>query len=143
MSRWDSHILYIFAVDYAKEKKHIDRVYVYQPNTGTEGIWLRQKIISFLADPNNQCNSFYGMGRLPKSSPVRVYMWNDQHFIKTKDNDTKADNLGELPEIAYLDNVIHISQAPKPTILDYLKIRLDSLTGILDTDELLESVLSE
>lgn len=86
----------IIAVHYQKEKEgtYLESVKIDEPAE----IRTRERIISDIADEKkNVKTAIQKDGKWVEGEQVRVIMVNFEEFIRTDENETRVDDLGDLP----------------------------------------------
>ena len=100
MTKWSDYA--IIAVQFRKEKRHIDKVKIKEDNGDKlidEQIVSRDKAVNAIEGGINFVTAYNKQNQWTKGDNVEIVIINNTKFIRTDGNRIEEDNLGELPEM--------------------------------------------
>ncbi|MGB8299220.1 MAG: DUF3892 domain-containing protein [Polyangia bacterium] len=99
--RWADFV--ITAVRYDPDRSHITELLVRTDNGDTLGAgteWTRADVVLAIRRGQTFVTAFSTGSSFARGADVRVEMVGNEQFLRTDRNQRRADNLGELPELA-------------------------------------------
>ncbi|HLC56622.1 MAG TPA: DUF3892 domain-containing protein [Candidatus Nanoarchaeia archaeon] len=100
MTKWSDYA--IIAVQFRKEKRHIDKVKIREDNGDklvNEQIVSRDNIVNTIERGIKFITVYNKQNQWTKGDDIKIVLINNTKFIRTDGNRIEEDNLGELPEM--------------------------------------------